>query len=78
MAGNAFLLDFLQRSHDRKLVLGPSLEGEEMSEVPKARRGKVVKKEEKKEKPLDNPIHALIRDEHWKRDQIVEHLRSLV
>ena len=79
MAGNAFLLDFLKKSHERKVVLGPSKEGDDMSEVPKGRKGKVVKKEEKeKEKSLENPVHQSIRDDRWKREQIIEHLRSLV
>ena len=79
MAGNAFLLDFLKRSQERKLVLGPSAEGEDMTEVPKGRKGKIVKKEEKeKEKPLENPVHTAIRDDHWKREQIIDYLRSLV
>ena len=77
MAGNAFLMDFLKKSHERKVVLGPSKEGDDMSEVPKGRKGKVVKKEEK-EKPLENPVYQSIRDDHWKREQIIEHLRSLV
>jgi len=77
MAGNAFLMDFLKRSHERKVVLGPDKEGEDMSEVPKGRKGKVVKKEEK-EKPLENPVHTAIRDDRWKREQIIEYLRSLL
>ena len=79
MAGNAFLMDFLKRSHERKLVLGPSKDGDDMSEVPKNRKGKIVKKDkEEKEKPLDNPVHTAIRDDRWKREQIIEHLRSLI
>lgn len=78
MAGNGFLMDFLKRSQERKVVLGPSKDGEDMSEIPKDRKGKVVKKEEKKEKPLENPIHEAIRDDHWKREQIIDYLRSLV
>ena len=68
---------FLQKSHERKLVLGPSTDGEDMSEVPKKRQGKVVKKEEK-EKPLDNPVHTAIRDDRWNREKIMEYLRTLV
>ena len=78
MAGNAFLMDFLKRSQERKVVLGPSKDGEDMSEVPKARKGKVVKEEKEKEKPLENPVHQAIRDDHWKREQIIDYLRSLV
>lgn len=77
MASNGFLMDFLKRSQERKVILGPSKDGEDMSEVPKDRKGKVVKKEEK-EKPLENPIHQAIRDDHWKREQIIEHLRSML
>jgi len=76
MAGNGFLMDFLKKSQERKLVLGPSKEGDDMAEVPKDRKGKVVKKEPK-EKPLENPVHKAIRDDNWKREQIIEHLRAL-
>ena len=77
MSGNTFLHDFLKRSQERKLVLGPDKDGEDMTEVPKGRKGKVVKKEEK-EKPLENPVHQAIRDDRWKREQIIDHLRGLL
>jgi len=79
MAGNAFLMDFLKKSQERNLILGPSKEGEDMKEVPKSRKGKVVKKDkEEKEKPLENPIHTAIRDDRWNREEIIAHLRSLL
>ena len=70
-------MDFLKRSHERKVVLGPDKEGDTMSEVPKDRKGKVVKKKEE-EKPLENPVHQAIRDDRWNREKIIEHLRGLV
>ena len=78
MANNGFLMDFLKKSHERKMILGPSVDGEDMSEVPKKREGKVVKKKEDKEKPLDNPVHQSIRDERWNREKIIEYLKTLV
>jgi hypothetical protein len=79
MAGNSFLMDFLKRSNERKVVLGPSKEGEDMSEVPKERKGKVVKKDkEEKEKPCENPVHTAIRDDRWNREKIIEYLKTLL
>jgi len=77
MAGNMFLADFLKRSNERNLILGPDKDGDDMKEVPKDRKGKVVKKE-KEEKPLENPVHTAIRDERWNREKIIEYLKTLL
>lgn len=72
-----FLMDFLKRSNERNVVLGPDKDGEDMSEVPKNRKGKIVKKEEK-EKPCENPVHTAIRDDRWNREKIIEYLKTLL
>jgi len=78
MAGNAFLMDFLKRGAQQKCVLGPSTEGEDMTEPPKTKKPKAAKKEVVKEKPAENPVHAMIRDDRWTRTQVIEYLRTLV